>query len=145
MEEKDAVNEALFRMGIDSITGKGEIKNKHMYQIISYLFQTKSEEYDKSLAKLAVSIQMDRRKIRENYMEGLEAWDIILVKSVDRKRIWFWNIKSDEEKMNEELKEKEKRGWEATPEQIKELDKKFYEKHEPLNRYYLEKPEVKEK
>lgn len=69
---------------------KARIAKDHFIQIVSYLLKTQKEEYNKTLSKLSLLCSTNQRYIRENYLEGLESFDIIEVYVENNKKNWIW-------------------------------------------------------
>ena len=104
--KKELITKALSIMHIDSVSDKGDIKNSHLMAILDNLISTEMESYDTTLSKLTLSLQMDKRRIRENYLEGMEAYGIIEIHMDNRKRIWRLNITNDEIEISEGMQSK---------------------------------------
>lgn len=68
----------------------GEVRGSHLGQILMYLKQRKTETMKNTLAKLALICGTSKRNLRENYLEGMEAFGIIRVRSEGNTIIWTW-------------------------------------------------------
>jgi hypothetical protein len=69
---------------------EGQVKADHLHKILNYLIDHQEGNYKMMLARLSLSCQMDRRKLRENYIEGIEAWGIIVLSHSGNMRKWIW-------------------------------------------------------
>lgn len=98
--KKALIDKALSIINIDATTNKGDVRTNHLMAILDHLIEVQTEDYSTTQAKLALTISMEKRRIRENYLEGMEAYGIIKMRTVDRRVIWEWNVflTEDEEK-----------------------------------------------
>jgi len=69
---------------------EGDVKGDHLSKILMYLHMQKTEEYKKTVAKLALLCGIGQRYIKENYLDGLEAFGIIEVQYGSKWRVWTW-------------------------------------------------------
>ena len=69
---------------------EGEVKGSHLGQILTYLYQHRTETMRKTLAKLSLICGMNKRYLRENYLEGLEEFGVIKVECISNEYIWNW-------------------------------------------------------
>lgn len=70
---------------------EGQVKGDHLSKILGYLHMTKTEEYGKTISKLSLLCGIGQRYIKENYLEGLEAFNIITVSVGSKWKVWNWN------------------------------------------------------
>lgn len=84
-EEVCSVLDALGRR-----TRDGAIRDAHLSQILNYLVQTRSEVLKATYSKLALICGMNKRAVRENYMEGLIEFGIINVIVIGNEEHWKW-------------------------------------------------------
>lgn len=68
----------------------GVVKGDNLTKILSYLIVQKSEPYDKTTAKLSLMCGMMQRYVKENYLQGLEAFGFINVYMNGTTRVWEW-------------------------------------------------------
>lgn len=68
----------------------GEVKGTHLGQILGYLRQHKKEKMRVTLAKLSLICGMNKRYVRENYLEGLEEFEIIKTEQDGNELSWYW-------------------------------------------------------
>lgn len=69
---------------------EGNVKGSHLAQILTYLQQHKTERMRVTLAKLALICGMHQRYVRESYIEGIEAFGVINVKTINNDKVWNW-------------------------------------------------------
>lgn len=69
---------------------EGNVKGSHLAQILTYLQQHKTERMRVTLAKLALICGMHQRYVRESYIEGIEAFGVINVKTINNDKVWSW-------------------------------------------------------
>ena len=69
---------------------EGEVKREHLGAIIGYLMEWREGETQKTLSRLALRIGIDRRMLRENYWEGLEAEGLIEITYGSKVEYWKW-------------------------------------------------------
>lgn len=69
---------------------EGNVAGDHLAQVLEYLIKIQSEEYKKTLSKLAVKTSVGTRTLKENYLEGLEGWGIINVSIGSKWKVWTW-------------------------------------------------------
>lgn len=84
----EEIKKVLVYTGRD--TSRGDVKDEHCVKILAHLIEEKKGDYKKMLGILAFKVSMDNRKIRENYLEGLEYMGIINVYSENNTRMWSW-------------------------------------------------------
>lgn len=91
---------------------EGYVKGTHLGTILAYLQQRKTEKMRATLAKLSLVCGMNRRYIRENYLDGLEEYGVIETKTFNNELTWNWIGERAFEKFtpknNPELKETDK-------------------------------------
>ena len=68
---------------------EGNVQGTHLGQILTYLSRQKTESMKKTLSKLALVCAMTRRNLKENYIEGLDAFGIIKTKSEGHELLWL--------------------------------------------------------
>ena len=69
---------------------EGQVRGDHLSKILMYLHMQKTEEYKKTLAKLSLLCGIGQRYVKENYLDGLEAFGIIEVQYGSKWRVWKW-------------------------------------------------------
>ena len=69
---------------------EGQVRGDHLSKILMYLHRTRTEEYKKTLAKLALLCGIGQRYLKENYLDGLEAFGIIEVQYGSKWKVWKW-------------------------------------------------------
>lgn len=69
---------------------EGDVAGDHLSRILEYLIRQQQEEYKKTVSKLALLIGIGQRYVKENYLEGLEAFDIIEIRVGSKWKIWTW-------------------------------------------------------
>lgn len=84
----DEVHQIMFKLRGDNATKDGDYRNKHLGTILEYLLMTKREEKSITLQKLALMLGMAQRQIRENYFDGLVAFNIIGLSQNCQE--WYW-------------------------------------------------------
>lgn len=65
---------------------EGDVRGIHFSNLLNYLEKTKCENWEKTLRKLPLIVKMQKRYIRENYLEGLIEFGVIEFKGKN----WFW-------------------------------------------------------
>lgn len=68
----------------------GDVRGSHLGKILTYLKQTKTESLRKTISKLVLICGTGNRYIKENYIEGFEAFGIIEITSSGHDTIWEW-------------------------------------------------------
>lgn len=68
----------------------GAVKGDNLTKILDYLITQKSESYDITCAKLSLVCGMMQRYVKENYLQGLEAFGIIYVYMNGNTKTWNW-------------------------------------------------------
>lgn len=66
------------------------VSGTHLSKILLYLQMQKVEDYQKTISKLAVMLGMKARYVREDYLEGLESWGIIVTEINKNTKLWHW-------------------------------------------------------
>lgn len=69
---------------------QGNVQGDHLGTILTYLITTQREKYNTTLAKLSLKCATGRRYIKENYLDGLEAFGIIQVSFSSKDKSWIW-------------------------------------------------------
>lgn len=69
---------------------EGIVKASHLGKILNYLQMKGTEEYEKTLYKMALVCGANIRYIRENYLKGLEMFGIISVTHSHNITVWKW-------------------------------------------------------
>lgn len=91
---------------------EGNVRGSHLGQILMYLHQNKTEKMKATLSKLALICGMQKRYVRENYIEGLVEFGIIKTVVLRNEVMWKWvGIKAfekDKATFMEYITEKEK-------------------------------------
>jgi hypothetical protein len=69
----------------------GDVRGTHLGKVLFYLIMNQSEDYDDTQYKLALSLGVAPRLIRENYLKGFEKFKIINVfTNGDGAIVWEW-------------------------------------------------------
>lgn len=68
----------------------GDVRGSHLGKILTYLKQTKTESLRKTISKLVLICGTGNRYIKENYLEGFEAFGIIEITSSGHDTVWHW-------------------------------------------------------
>lgn len=151
MSEEKRIIELLGRTEID-----GDVRGSHLGKVLTYLKITKNENWDVTLAKLALVLGVNPRYVRENYLKGLMYFGVIKLYRNGNALYWEWvgekafsgsAIPSEPEQKMKELNDTEK---EKTKEENKcpncgkklEKDKKFCNE-KCVSEYYLNKNKLK--
>jgi len=99
----------------------GEVRGSHLGQILMYLKQTKTESLKSTLRKLTLVCGMQKRYVRENYIEGLVEFGIIHIMNIKNEVVWQWvgekAFDGTEKSFMEHVEEKKKK------EKVKKNDK----------------------
>jgi len=69
----------------------GDVRGSHLGKILTYLKQTQTESLRKTISKLVLICGTGNRYIKENYLEGFEAFGIIEITQSGHDTIWHWN------------------------------------------------------
>jgi len=85
MSEIKDIMDLLGRKHLD-----GNVRGTHLGQILMYLHKKKLESLKATLSKLALICGMSKRNVRENYIDGLEAFGIIQTKVISNDVYWNW-------------------------------------------------------
>lgn len=75
-------------LGIGNL--KGNVHGQHLGKILSYLKMMKTERFDVTLSKLALTCSMGQRYVKENYIEGLANWGIVKLHQDGNALFWIW-------------------------------------------------------
>lgn len=86
MSEVREILNCLGRSSRDS-----EVRDTHLSLVLNHLQMEKRGDMKKTLAKLTLICGMGKRNVRENYLEGLIAFDIIQTRIENNTEIWNWN------------------------------------------------------
>lgn len=68
----------------------GAVKGDNLTKILDYLINTKQESYDVTVSKLSLICGMMARYVKENYLQGLEAFGFIYVYMNGNIKVWQW-------------------------------------------------------
>lgn len=69
----------------------GDVRYDHLSKILNYLYSKQTEDYDVTVSKLTLLLGISKRLVRENFLDGLEAFKIIIVTYGVHTKIWRWN------------------------------------------------------
>lgn len=69
---------------------EGDVRGRHLTTVLCYLATIKREEYEKALAKLTLLLGVARRQVKENYLDGLEAWGFVKIAIEKNERYIEW-------------------------------------------------------
>jgi len=83
----DKINEIFEIIGRNT-SGKG-VSTTNLYKILFYIIKNKKGEYEE-LKKLCLTCAIGWRRLRENYIEPLEKWNII--KLYENDYVTYWNF-----------------------------------------------------
>ena len=128
MSEIKEIMDLLGRKTLD-----GNVRGTHLGQILMYLQQKKIESLKATLSKLALICGMSKRNVRENYIDGLDAFGIIETKVISNDVFWTWKgIKAfnSEESFMQYVAREEKEKEEKERKEKKEKKKKEKQKNE---------------
>lgn len=84
----DQVNKIMERLGLKNV--EGDVKGGHMAVFLNYLAIKRRESVKSTLSKLSFQMQMDKRRLRENYFEGVLEWGIIEIMVEKGTQYWVW-------------------------------------------------------
>lgn len=80
---------------------EGNVKGDNLGRVLLYLQQTKTEEWKKTINRLAIRIGIHARYVKENYLNGIADEGIIELCTVEHKIFWRWiGIKAFKRKNN---------------------------------------------
>lgn len=104
---------------------EGSVRGSHLGQILMYLHKNQTEKLKATLSKLALICGMQKRYVRENYIEGLVEFGIIKTTVLHNEVVWKWigikafeknnttfmqYVREKEEKEEQEKQKKKKKG-----------------------------------
>lgn len=69
---------------------EGRVRGSHLGQILSYLQQQRQESLERTYKKLALICGMQKRYVRENYVEGLIEFGVLDTVVVKNEVFWKW-------------------------------------------------------
>lgn len=75
-------------LGIGQI--EGNVRGEHLGKILMYLQKVKNERFDRTMRVLPLVVGMQRRYIKENYVEGLIELGIIKLYNENNTYFWLW-------------------------------------------------------
>ena len=84
----DEVHEIMISLRGTNSLKDGDYRSTHLGSILGYLREKKRENKSLTLQKLALIIGMSQRQIRENYFDGLIAFEILKLSSDCSE--WYW-------------------------------------------------------
>lgn len=89
MKEGDEIRDVVVFLGRENDL-EGALRDKHLAKILDYMIQTQYEDYTVTLGKLAFKTGINQRYIKENYLLGMEFFNLIEVSQNGGKRTWRW-------------------------------------------------------
>jgi len=92
IEDKETLHEETVKIleFLGRRHSEGDVKGDHLSKILNYLIEHQTEKYDKTLAKLSLLCGIGQRYVKENYLDGLEAFDIVEINFDTSGRNWHW-------------------------------------------------------
>jgi hypothetical protein len=134
MSESDSLakemDKVLFFLGRDRDT-QGQVRETHIGKILEYLIKTKSEDYKVTISKLALTCGMNPRYLRENYLDGFEAFKLMIIYMNGGHKYWEWIGVDKEITLGKSLKDKpEAQSYLKAKKKIKAEQEKEKEKKE---------------
>jgi len=91
----EEIKSILQYLGREAITG--QFRDVHLGQVLIYLQQWQTGDWRTTISRLALRLGMTARGIRENYLEGLEAENIIGTARSSDSILWSWVGLPDQE------------------------------------------------
>lgn len=68
----------------------GAVKGDNLTKVLDYLINTKQESYETTVSKLSLICGMMARYVKENYLNGIEAFGFIYVYMNGNTKCWQW-------------------------------------------------------
>jgi hypothetical protein len=89
MQPQDQIKDILIFLGRENDL-EGTLRDKHITKILEYMIVQDTEDYAKTISKLAFKCGISARIIRENYLLGMEMFDIIGTYANGGVKHWKW-------------------------------------------------------